>query len=64
MADPIITVKNGCPICKNDVAGNLKYRYFCRKCVMFFEESHLMKGALHKGTDTRSYYFEEGEEKN
>jgi hypothetical protein len=50
-------IKNGCPVCLGDIKGNKSYRYFCRKCRMFFEEDHIMNGALCKEHETKGYFF-------
>ncbi len=34
---PMTIIKNGCPLCENDIKGNEKYKFYCINCKMFFK---------------------------
>lgn len=35
-------IKNSCPICRSDTAGNQKAMYLCKKCNILFKFNHLV----------------------
>ncbi len=39
----VTLIKDGCPLCGNDVRGNDDVKYLCKRCMMLFEERHLKK---------------------
>jgi hypothetical protein len=39
--EKIIVIKSRCPLCHGDVAGNDKYKYYCRKCNILFDKKHI-----------------------
>lgn len=42
----IATIKHGCPICRSDVKGDKKNKYFCKKCNILYDEDHIRKGKV------------------
>jgi len=48
MSENIVVVKNACPVCGEDVKGNDKHNYFCKRCNLMFDRMHLLKpGEMH-----------------
>ena len=33
----VYIVKQGCPICGNDLIGNRKYKFYCKRCNLLFD---------------------------
>ncbi|MBD3310729.1 hypothetical protein GF351_05930 [Candidatus Woesearchaeota archaeon] len=46
-SEKIIMIKEGCPLCRGDVAGNNEVLFLCRRCYVRFRLKHIMdKGGL------------------
>ncbi|MFW6449907.1 MAG: hypothetical protein ACOCZ6_02535 [Nanoarchaeota archaeon] len=39
--EKVILVKNACPFCRGELRGNRKYKYLCRKCMLYFSEEEV-----------------------
>ena len=37
----VFIIKRGCPLCKNNIAGNDTVLYFCNRCNLLFKKKHL-----------------------
>jgi hypothetical protein len=54
--EEFFTIEKGCFICENEIRGNAYRGYYCKRCNLMFEKTHLERKLFPNEYETNGFF--------